>query len=71
VIVEPKESLDPVPIDSPKKAADQDIHKGAKEEDRPGPERPTHPGLDKNGMPNDPIAIAQDKLGANVDKSQG
>jgi hypothetical protein len=61
-----------VAMDSPKKpVADQDIHKGAKEDDRPGPERPAHPGLDKNGMPNDPIAIAQDKLGANVDKSQG
>ena len=58
-------------MDSPKKPADQDIHKGAKEEDRPGPERSTHPGLDKNGMPNDPIAIAQDKEGANADETQG
>jgi hypothetical protein len=61
-----------VAMDSPRRpVADQDIHKGAKEDNRPGPERPAHPGLDKNGMPNDPIAIAQDKLGANVDKSQG
>jgi hypothetical protein len=50
---------------------DNDIHKGAKEDDRPGPERSSHPGLDANGLPNDPIAIASDMLGANVDKSQG
>jgi hypothetical protein len=50
---------------------DQDISKGAKEEDRPGPARPDAPGLDKNGMPNDPKAIAEDAEGAKVDKSQG
>jgi hypothetical protein len=50
---------------------DNDIHKGATEEDRPGPERSSHPGLDKNGLPNDPIAIAQDALGATEDKAQG
>jgi hypothetical protein len=50
---------------------DQDSRKGAKEEDRPGPKRSSHPGLDKSGMPNNPTAIAQDRLGANVDKSQG
>ena len=49
---------------------DNDIHKGAKEEDRPGPERSSHPGLDNNGLPNDPIAIASDAIGANEDKSQ-
>lgn len=50
---------------------DHDMHKGAKEEDRPGPKRSSHPGLDKNGLPNDPVAIAQDALGAKVDQSQG
>jgi hypothetical protein len=54
-----------------KPAEDNDAHKGAVEEDRPGPERPSHPGLDENGMPNDPTAIAQDEVGANEDKSQG
>jgi hypothetical protein len=54
-----------------KPVADNDIHKGAKEDDRPGPERSSHPGLDKGGLPNDPIAIAADALGAKVDKSQG
>jgi hypothetical protein len=51
--------------------ADNDIHKGAKEEDRPGPRRSSHPGLNKNGLPNNPIAIAQDALGARADNSQG
>ena len=50
---------------------DNDIHKGAKEDDRPGPERSSHPGLDTNGLPNDPIAIASDVLGAHADNSQG
>jgi hypothetical protein len=54
-----------------KPATDSDISKGAKEDDRPGPERSSHPGLDKNGLPNDPVAIAQDALGAAADKSQG
>jgi hypothetical protein len=51
--------------------ADNDLHKGATEEERPGPERSSHPGLDQNGLPNDPVAIAQDMLGAKVDQSQG
>jgi len=50
---------------------DQDIHKGAMEDDRPGPTRPDAPGLDKNGMPNDATKIAQDAEGARVDQSQG
>jgi hypothetical protein len=60
-----------VAMDNPKPVADNDIHKGAKEEDRPGPERSSHPGLDNNGLPNDPTSIAQDALGANEDKTQG
>ena len=51
--------------------ADQDIHKGAKEDDRPSPGQSSHPGLDQNGLPNDPTAIAQDALGATEDESQG
>ena len=50
---------------------DQDIHKGAKEDDRAGPVRPDAPGLDKNGMPNDATKITQDAEGAKVDQSQG
>lgn len=49
---------------------DQDIQKGATE-------TPTSPGnlnapaLDENGWPNDPVAIAEDVLGANEDQTQG
>jgi hypothetical protein len=50
---------------------DNDIHKGATEDDRPASGQSSHPGLDNNGLPNDPVAIAQDKLGANEDETQG
>jgi hypothetical protein len=50
---------------------DNDIRKGAVEENRSGPQRSAHPGLDGNGLPNDPVAIAQDALGARDDQSQG
>ena len=56
---------------SPTSSVDQDAKKGAVEEDRPGPPRPRAPGLDKDGLPNDPTAIAQDRIGAENDKSQG
>jgi hypothetical protein len=49
---------------------DHDIHKGATEDDRPGLDHGA-PGLDENGLPNDPTAIAQDAVGAREDKSQG
>ena len=55
----------------PTPVVDNDLRKGAKEDDRPGPARSSHPGLDKNGMPNDPVAIAQDVVGANADKTSG
>jgi hypothetical protein len=59
----------------PMGSADAPVHEEeivmAKEEERPGPERSSHPGLDNNGLPNDPVAIAQDALGAKADQSQG
>ena len=58
-------------MDTTHRLEDNDIHKGAKEEERPGPERSSHPGLDNNGLPDDPVAIAQDALGARADQSQG
>ena len=60
-----------IAMDMTTRRTDNDAQKGAKEDDRPGPERSSHPGLDANGLPNDPIAIAQDALGAAVDGSQG
>lgn len=50
---------------------DQDSQKGATEENRPGPVRSRHPGLDEDGLPDDPIAIAQDREGAKTDASTG
>ena len=53
---------------------DQDEHKGAIEGDRPSDEQNVTPkgqGVDANGMPNDPVATAQDKIGAQNDESQG
>ena len=53
---------------------DPDMHKGAIEGDRPDDEQignPSGDGVDEAGMPDDPVATAQDKVGANEDGSQG
>ncbi len=53
---------------------DPDIHKGAIEGDTPSDEQNVSnkgKGVDKNGLPNDPVATAQDKEGANADRTQG
>jgi hypothetical protein len=49
---------------------DQDVHKGAIEDERPITTR-NAPGLDDDGLPNDETAIAQDAIGARDDRSQG
>ena len=54
--------------------SDPAAHKGAIEGDRPTDEQIGNPhgdGLDAEGLPNDPIATAEDELGANEDGSQG
>ncbi len=54
----------------PNRDDDQDIRKGATETpDSPG--NLNAPGLDENGWPNDPVAIAEDVLGANEDHTEG
>jgi hypothetical protein len=56
------------------KEDDQDSHKGAVEGDKPSDKQTGNPagsGVDKNGLPNNPVATAQDKIGANEDESQG
>ena len=53
---------------------DPDIHKGAVEGTRPTDEQygnENGTALDENGMPNDPVAIAEDEIGANEDQTQG
>ena len=52
-----------------------DEHMGAVEGDRPT-DQPNQgnrnaPALDDEGMPNDPIAICEDSIGANEDGSEG
>jgi hypothetical protein len=52
------------------KSTDPDMHKGAVEGDRPNDEQqgnPNAPALDANGLPANPVAIAQDRIGANAD----
>ena len=52
-----------------------DQHIGAVEGDRPS-DRPNQgnenaPGVDDQGMPNDPVGTAEDRIGANMDESEG
>lgn len=57
-----------------KQKDDPAAHKGAIEGDRPTDEQQGNPhgdGIDENGMPDDPVASAEDEIGANEDKSQG
>ena len=57
-----------------KMQSDNDIHKGAIEGDRPGDEQQGNPngtGIDDEGLPDDPIATAEDVEGANEDDTQG
>ena len=53
---------------------DPDIHKGAIEGDRPNDEQHFNPngeGVNEQGLPDDPVASAEDREGANADDSQG
>jgi hypothetical protein len=57
-----------------KQSGDPDVHKGAIEGDRPTDEQMGNPhgdGIDENGLPDDPIATAEDQIGANEDESEG
>jgi len=63
-------------MDAKKKAErDPEDHLGVVEGDRPD-DYPNEgnrnaPALDDEGMPNDPIEICEDVIGANVDGSEG
>ena len=53
---------------------DEDDHIGAVEGDRPTDVQQGNrnaPALNEEGMPNDPVAICEDVIGANVDGSEG
>lgn len=61
---------------APEKPAsvDADDHMGAVEGDRATDTQQGNrnaPGINDQGMPNDPIAICEDVIGANVDGSEG
>lgn len=53
---------------------DQDAEKGAVEGDRPNDTQHANrlgKGVDAQGRPNNPVATAQDREGANADRTQG
>jgi hypothetical protein len=53
----------------------EDEHLGAVEGDTPSDAlnqgNPTGPGIDAEGLPNDPIGTAQDRIGALLDETEG
>jgi hypothetical protein len=56
-------------------SVDQDEHIGAVEgnrpTDKPNQGNPNGTGVDDDGRPNDPVATAEDRLGANLDETEG
>jgi hypothetical protein len=44
---------------------------GDKASDTPNQGNPSGPGVDTEGLPNDPIGTAQDRIGANLDETGG
>lgn len=56
-------------------SGDQDEHIGAVEGNRPTDEpnqgNPNGTGVDDDGQPNDPVATAEDRLGATLDETEG
>jgi len=60
---------------APDLAHHEDEHLGAVEGDQPSDSpnqgNPNGTGIDKDGMPNDPVGTAEDRLGANLDESEG
>jgi hypothetical protein len=57
-----------------KQQDDPAAHKGAVEGDRPDDKQMGNPngdGIDDQGMPNDPVATAEDSIGAREDGTEG
>ena len=62
--------------DEPKQAGgEEEEHMGAVEGDRPTDRvnqgNPNGPGVDDQGQPNNPVGTAEDRIGANMDESEG
>jgi hypothetical protein len=53
----------------------EDEHLGAVEGDKPSDTpnqgNPLGPGVDKDGLPDNPVGTAQDRIGANLDETEG
>ena len=60
---------------TPDPAHHEGEHLGAVEGDTPSDSpnqgNPHGPGVDKDGLPNDPVGTAEDRLGANLDEAEG
>jgi hypothetical protein len=60
---------------TPTPAHHEDEHLGAVEGDKPSDQpnqgNPNGPGVDKDGLPNNPVGTAEDRIGANLDESEG
>ena len=60
---------------TPNPAHHEDEHLGAVEGDKPSDTpnqgNPNGSGIDKDGMPNDPVSTAEDRIGANLDETEG
>jgi hypothetical protein len=54
---------------------DEDEHIGAVEGDQPSDSpnqgNPHGSGVDADGLPNDPVGTAEDRIGANLDETEG
>jgi len=44
---------------------------GDRPTDRPNQGNPNAPGVDDEGIPNNPVGTAEDRLGANLDEAEG
>ena len=53
----------------------EDEHLGAVEGDKPSDQpnqgNPNGSGVDSEGLPNNPVGTAQDRIGANLDETEG
>jgi len=60
---------------TPNSAHHEDEHLGAVEGDKPSDQpnqgNPNGPGVDTDGLPNNPVGTAEDRIGANLDESEG
>jgi hypothetical protein len=60
---------------APHHEQDEDEHLGAVEGDQPSDTpnqgNPSGTGVDSDGLPNNPVGTAQDRIGANLDETEG